>query len=91
MLYHIQYFCCTTADTNDFDSKALTVTFLADEGMERIMKWPAPIPVTDDEIEEADQQFFIVQLVLAHTDSPFQSLTIGRDTSNCIITDSDCK
>ena len=88
--FHSAILLCI-ADTSDFDSTALTVTFLADEGVDKRTEWPAPIPVTDDEIDEADQQFFIVRLVLADTNNPAGLLTVGRDASNCIITDNDCK
>ena len=73
------------ADENDFNKSAVIVTFPADEG-----RIPAdllvPIPILDDIVDEADDQFFVVQLVVVST---FKHLIIGRATSNCIIVDND--
>ena len=49
---------------------------------------PVPIPVTNDVVDEADDQFFIAQLVLVNTINP-RNLAIERDASNCIIVDND--
>ena len=47
-----------------------------------------PIPVTDDDVDEADDQFFIAQLVLVDSISR-NLITIARDASMCIIVDND--
>ena len=47
-----------------------------------------PISVTDDNIDEADEQFFIAQLV-AVDDISHRNFAIERDNTNCIIIDND--
>ena len=47
-----------------------------------------PITLTDDEADEADNQFFITQLVVFDVISR-RHLTIARNAANCIIVDND--
>ena len=49
---------------------------------------PVPIPVTDDDVDEADEQFFIAQLVAVDV-TRHRNFTIERDNTNCIIVDND--
>ena len=44
--------------------------------------------MTDDEVDEADEQFFIAQLVVVDTISR-RHLAIARNSTNCIIVDND--
>ena len=46
------------------------------------------MPVTDDQINEADEQFFIVQLILVEATNKDQ-IQIGRSFSECVIIDND--
>ena len=47
-----------------------------------------PIPVYDDEIDEADDQFFVTQLVVVSAVNR-GLITIEHATSECIIVDND--
>ena len=64
------------------------VTWLADERSDSQIELLVPIPVTDDEINEADSQFFVVQLTLAEA---VDTVTISRSSSICRILDNDSK
>ena len=77
-------------DLGDFDATAQTIIFPADEGMTPISDLPVSIPVTDDEVDEADDQFFIAQLVVVDAISR-SHLVIARSATNCIIVDNDRK
>ena len=77
-------------DLNDFDSSPRTITFPADVGMDTVTDLSVPIPVTDDDVDEADDQFFIAQLVVVDAISR-SHLVIARSNTNCIIVDNDRK
>ena len=66
------------------------MTFSADEGGQFHPSLLTHIPVFDDDIDEADKQFFIVQLIL--TDAIDRTLIqLTRSFSRCVIIDNDCK
>ena len=76
-------------DLNDFDNSVLTITFQADEN-NPIFDIPLHVPITDDAINEADEQDFVVVLNL--TDSKNPALTrLPRVSSLCRIIDNDRK
>ena len=77
-------------DLGDFDATAQTIIFPADVGMIPITDLPVPIPVTDDEVDEADDQFFIAQLMVVDKIS-HHNFIIGRKATICIIVDNDRK
>ncbi len=84
----IYYFC---ADANDFNSATITdIVFNADKGEDLQASLLVPIPITDDDIDEADNQFFIVQLVLNDA-TDRELIPVARSTSRCVIVDNDCK
>ena len=80
---------CLHTDLNDFDNSVLTITFQADEN-NPISDIPLRVPITDDAINEADEQDFVVVLNL--TDSINPALTrLLRVSSLCRIIDNDRK
>lgn len=72
----------------DFDTSTLTSTFAADEGSFRQTDLFTPIPIVDDEIDEDDDQVFLVQLILIDATNR-DLITLDRAVSNCIIVDND--
>lgn len=77
------------ADLDDFDNTILSITFQADED-NPINDIPLTIPITDDAINEAIEQDFVVILNL--TDSVNPDMTdLARISSLCRIIDNDRK
>ena len=77
------------ADLDDFDNTILSITFQADED-NPINDIPLTIPITDDAINEAIEQDFVVILNL--TDSVNPDMTdLTRISSLCRIIDNDRK
>ena len=76
------------SDENDFDAAVITATFAADAGGNPTTDLNVPIPVLDDDIDEADNQIFIAQLIVISAVN-INLITIERDASNCIIIDND--
>lgn len=77
----------TLADLDDFDNTILSITFQADED-NPINDIPLTIPITDDAINEAIEQDFVVILNL--TDSVNPDMTIlAKISSLCRIIDND--
>lgn len=75
-------------DGNDFDDSVVIVTFPADEGQAtRIPERTALIPITDDDIDEADQ-LFVVYLEIMNAEY-VSRIDIGRSNSTCRIIDND--
>ena len=72
----------------DFDSAAITATFLADEGGNVITDLDVPIPIFDDDIDEANDQFFIAHLVVVSAVNP-ALITLDQMASRCRIIDND--
>ena len=75
-------------DENDFNTTVRLVTFPADEGMNPMTDVIVPLPIVNDEINEACDQFFIAHLEAVST---IKILTIERSVSTCIIVDNDRK
>ena len=72
----------------DFDSAAITATFQADEGGNAITDLPVPIPIFDDDIDEASDQFFIASFEVVSAVNPAQ-ITLEQIASRCRIVDND--
>jgi len=78
-------------DTADFNTAIFNVTFPSDERRASpIADVPSPIMIVDDEIDEAEEQFFIVYLEIIEAVEP-NLITITRANSTCIIVDNDGK
>ena len=77
------------ADLNDFDDTVLTITFLADETAP-VNDIPLSIPITDDAINEANEQDFVVILNLTDSVNP-ALINLPRTSSLCRIIDNDRK
>ena len=48
-----------------------------------------PIRIIDDDIDEANEQFFIVQIIVANAMTEGSLIIITRNISNCSIVDND--
>lgn len=86
ILVFISILLLSHADLDDFDENSIQVVFPADELMLSI---PAPVAITDDEVDEADIQFFIVLLELVDATGNDLANTAPRNTSVCEILDND--
>ena len=75
-------------DDMDFDSATITATFQADEGGNARTDLPVPIPIFDDDIDEANDQFFIAHLVVVRAVNP-ALITLEQTASRCRIIDND--
>ena len=75
-------------DGMDFNNATITATFQADEGGNAITDLPVPIPIFDDDIDEAIDQFFIAHLVVVSAVNP-ALITLDRIASRCRIIDND--
>ena len=80
---------CSVADLQDFNNSIITITFEADElEAAAINEIRTPIPIIDDVINEAVEQFFVVQLSLVSSQNPagvdtsFRSTSLGRIIDN---------
>ena len=75
------------ADLQDFNNSVITITFDADEDAEN-SQLGAPIPIINDVINEAVEQFFVVQLSVvsslnpAGVDISVRSASLGRIIDN---------
>ena len=83
-------FCVISTDADDFDGAEKTVEFPVDEGRTLVEQITAFIPITDDDIDEADQLFVVIIAdVMGAVDA--SRIVLGRNTSLCRITDNDGK
>ena len=80
---------CLHTDLNDFDDTVLTLTLPADES-NPTSDFPLRIPITDDAINEANEQIFVVILNLTDSVNP-DLITLTRVSSLCRIIDNDRK
>jgi hypothetical protein len=72
----------------DFNTTAFDVVYPADEGIAPVKMVPAFIDVTDDDVNEAREQTFIVFLEIVDAVNP-ERITITRTNSTCVIVDND--
>ena len=77
-------------DTNDFDTATIRITFEPDED-EDDNERDAPIPITNDDVNEAIEQVFVVHLILVNSSNPGSIDLTARSTSLCRIIDDDSK
>jgi hypothetical protein len=73
----------------DFNATAFNVTYPADEGVDPVPRIPAFINVTDDDVNEAREQTFIVLLEIVEAVN--SNITVTRTNSTCVIVDNDGK
>ena len=66
----------------------MNATFPADEGQVLQTSVPTSIPIFDDDVNEAADQFFIAHLVVG-TEVNSDQVKIERSTSICKIVDND--
>ena len=79
----------TFIDGEDFNSAAFTIVFPADEdapSLTRVLN--APIPIVDDDINEADEQYFIAKLE-SFDGVNMESIIIKQDFVMVVIGDND--
>ena len=88
MLNLVVIFIILLTDFNDFNNSVITAIFPADEGLDPITDLNVPIPVFNDNVDEADDQFFIAHLVLVNATNR-NLINITRAASSCIIVDND--
>ena len=73
----------------DFSPNAVDITFPADEFGDLELNRMVNIPITDDNIDEAEREYFILYLTL--TSTPLPSLELGTVVSVGGIVDNDGK
>lgn len=79
------------ADFDDFNNTVLTIVFEPDEDEASVNQKEAFIPITDDLVDEADEQVFVALIrVIESLDSDSVILT-QRNVSLCRINDNDGK
>ncbi len=77
---------------NDFNNTNITIVFEPDEDAPGIYEKSAPISVTDDAINEATEQVFVVELRLVSSVDPAGVNLTTQPSSLCKIIDyHDCK
>ncbi len=54
----------SASERQDFNASVLTVTFQADEIGPQISDVPVPVGIFDDDIDEAQEEVFIIDLTL---------------------------
>ena len=77
----------THPDYEDFDNTTLLVTFPIDD---TVLSRELKVPIIDDEIDEADEQVFIIYLEVVNATN-FNKVNIGRKTSIGRIKDDESK
>ena len=72
----------------DFNTSTITAMFQADEGGNPIIDLPVPIPVFDDDVDEAKVQFFIAYFEVVSAVNPAR-IILNQRASRCRIIDND--
>ena len=73
----------------DFSTNAINITFPADEGASLVLQIDAKVPIVDDQIDEADREYFILHLSLIDGASSSSSIILNDPVSVSTIFDSD--
>ena len=73
---------------HDFNNSAIVVTFQADETGQHMDDVDTPVPIVDDDINEADEQIFVVTVEVVNATDMFR-ITLEREDSLCRIRDDD--
>ena len=76
---------------NDFNNSAITLIFEPDDEDLVVNDMSAPVPVTDDAINEATEQVFVIELMLVSSLDPNTIDLTVRNSSLCRIIDNDRK
>lgn len=79
---------CMHADLQDFDNSVITITFQPDEIGVRVNDIETPVPIVDDTIDEAEEQYFVVTLDIVGS---HDGVVITLQDALCRITDNDGK
>ncbi len=77
-------------DSDDFDNTTVTEVYMADEGTNTQTDLQVSIPLTDDSIDEADNEIFLVKLEVASAVNR-DLIAVEPASSKCIIIDNDCE
>ena len=83
-------YCDCVSGLNDFNNTILTIVFEPDE-IDDENEQNAPIPIINDELNEATEQAFVVQLRLIDSVDPSSVILEQRPASLCRIVDDDSK
>ena len=73
----------------DFSTNAVNITFPADEGASLVLQIDADVSIVDDQIDEAEREYFILYLSLIDGASSSHSITLDDPISVGTIFDSD--
>ena len=73
----------------DFSTDAIDITFPADEGAPLVLQLDADVPIFDDQVDEADREYFILHLSLIDGTSSSSSVTLDDSVSVGIIFDNE--
>ena len=77
----------TAPERQDFNDSVITVVFEADEFGDQVNDVPVPVPITDDAIDEAQEEVFVIDLTLQSSIN--SQISIGRRSSLGRINDDD--
>ena len=73
----------------DFSTDAIDITFPVDEGASLVLQFDVDVPIVDDQIDEAEREYFILHLSLIDGASSSPSIILAHFTSVGIIADND--
>ena len=80
--------CSFVQDLEDFINTVINITFNPDEGNNNIL---VTVPIINDDINEAVEQVFVIQLALVSSVNPHMVRFLSRAASLCRIIDDDRK
>ena len=80
--------CCVLVDLNDFENSAVVVTFQPDQTGPQMNDVDTPVSIVDDDVNEADEQNFVVTLDIESAANKSRVIFSLRD-SLCRIIDND--
>ncbi len=80
-------FFFTAPERQDFNNSVITVIFEADEFGNQVNDVPVPVPIADDEIDEAQEEVFVIDLTLQSSIN--SQISIARRSSLARINDDD--
>ena len=78
----------TAEDRRDFSTDVITIRFEADQTGPQVNEVTAPVPIVDDDIDEAQEEVFMIDLTLLSSINITLTL-INRRSSLCILNDND--
>ena len=78
-------------DYKDFDNTTLFAEFPIDEGLNPVTSVELAIPIVDDDIDEADEQIFVIFLEIVNTTNVDKVTIVDRRTSIGRIRDDESK